>query len=283
MTEYLTIDGGQIAYDVTGEGPLVVLSHGIGDSRAAFRFLAPALAAAGYRVAAADMRGHGESSMNWTSHDGSEAISRTDVAGDLLALIRHLGGPAVIIGHSLSGGAATIAAAQAPELVSGVIELGPFTKTQKFAAGALFTTPRYRRGMTHLMGALAFKSLGQWQKYLDVAYPIKPADYPEYMAALAEKLREPGRFAEFLKTGKSTPADAEAHLPKLTRPALIVMGTEDPDFPDPKAEAEAAVALMPAGIGSVALVEGAGHYPHAESPDRVAELALAFLKEHAVA
>ncbi|MFJ9371147.1 alpha/beta fold hydrolase, partial [Nocardia sp. NPDC101769] len=151
MTEYLTVDGGQIAYDVAGEGPLVVLSHGIGDRRQAYRALVPQLVAAGYRVANADIRGHGESSMNWTSHDGSTAISRTDVAGDLLALIRHLGGPAVIVGHSISGGAATIAAARAPELVSGVVELNPFTKLQTMAVGAMFTVARYRRGMTRLM------------------------------------------------------------------------------------------------------------------------------------
>jgi pimeloyl-ACP methyl ester carboxylesterase len=281
MTEYLTIDGGQIAYDVAGEGPLVVLSHGIGDHRQAYRFLAPKLVAAGYRVAAADLRGHGESSMNWKSHDGSDAISRTDVAGDLLALIRHLGGPAVIIGHSISGGAATIAAAQAPELVSAIIELNPFTKTQKFAAGAVFTVSRYRKGMTRLMAAMIFKSLGQWISYLNIAYPIKPADYDQYMADLSAKLREPGRFAEFLKTGKSTPADAEAQLPKISSPALIIMGTEDPDFLDPKAEGDAIVALMPAGLGTVALSEGSGHYPHADSPDRVAELALQFLAEQA--
>src|SRR5215471_12811502 len=113
MTEYLHIQGGTIAYEVTGQGPLVVLSHGIGDRRQAFRFLAPKLAQAGYRVASADLRGHGESSMGWTSVTGKDAITRTDVAGDLVALIRHLGGPAVIVGHSISGGAATIAAAQA--------------------------------------------------------------------------------------------------------------------------------------------------------------------------
>lgn len=281
MTEYLTRDGGQIAYDVAGSGPLVVLSHGIGDRRQAFRHLAPLLIEAGYRVAAVDLRGHGESSMNWTSHDGSEAISRTDVAGDLLALIKHLGGPAVIIGHSISGGAATIAAAQDPESVSGVIELNPFTKTQGLPIGALFTVPRYRRGMTRLLGTMIFKSQSLWFKYLDVAYPIKPADYDEYMTGLAAKLSEPGRFANFMKTSKSTPADAEAHLPKLTRPALIIMGTEDPDFADPKAEGDAIVALMPAGIGTVALAEGAGHYPHAEVPSRIAELAVPFLKEHA--
>ena len=87
MTEFLDIKGGRIAYDVTGDGPLIVLSHGIGDRRQVFRFLAPELVRAGFRVAAADMRGHGESSTgDWKS------ISRTDVAGDLVALIRHLGG-----------------------------------------------------------------------------------------------------------------------------------------------------------------------------------------------
>jgi alpha-beta hydrolase superfamily lysophospholipase len=62
MTEFLDVEGGRIAYDVTGSGPLVVLSHGIGDHRQAYRFLAPKLAQAGYRVVSADLRGHGESS-----------------------------------------------------------------------------------------------------------------------------------------------------------------------------------------------------------------------------
>jgi pimeloyl-ACP methyl ester carboxylesterase len=98
MTEFVDVAGGRIAYEVTGSGPLAVLSHGIGDRRQAYRFLAPMLAQAGYRVANAALRGHGESSL------GRASITRTDVAGDLAALIDHLGGPAVIVGHSLSGG-----------------------------------------------------------------------------------------------------------------------------------------------------------------------------------
>ena len=43
------IDGGRIAYEVTGHGPPVVLSHRIGDHRQVYRFLAPELAQAGYR------------------------------------------------------------------------------------------------------------------------------------------------------------------------------------------------------------------------------------------
>lgn len=281
MTEFADIGGGRIAYDVTGQGPLVVLSHGIGDHRQVYRFLAPRLAQAGYRVAAADLRGHGESSMGWKSVTGKDAISRTDIAGDLLALIRQLGGPAVIVGHSISGGAATIAAAMEPELVSGIVEINPFTRTQKVDLGGLLRIRRYRRGMVRLVGSQIFRSLRLWMSYLDVAYPAKPADYADYMAALRAKLTEPGRMAEFLKTGKTSPADAQAQLPSIRCPALIIMGTEDPDFPDPRAEGDAIAAAMPAGLGTVATVGGAGHYPQAQCPDEVAALVIPFLAKYA--
>jgi pimeloyl-ACP methyl ester carboxylesterase len=278
MTEFVAIGDGRLAYEVTGSGPLVVLSPGMGDLRQAYRFLAPKLAAAGYRVASADLRGHGDSSMDWPSVTGKAAISRTDIANDLIALVRHLGPPAVIVGQSISGGAATIAAAQAPELISGIVEIDPFTRAQSLSAGAFFRSPRYRRGLTLLMATQTFKSLRLWRRYLDrAAYPGKPAAYAEYMAALEAKLREPGRMAEFMKTGKTTPADAGAQLPNVKCRALIIMGTEDPDFADPQAEGVAIVAAMPPGLGAVATVEGAGHYPHAQSPDQVAALIVPFL------
>jgi len=275
MTEFLDIPGGRIAYEVTGSGPLVVLSHGIGVGRQDYRFLAPMLAQAGYRVASADLRGHGESSLGWAS------ITRTDVAGDLAALAGHLGGPAVLVGHSISGGAATIAAATRPDLVAGIVEINPFTRTVHYSLGGLLRVRRYRRCLFLLGGTRVFRSLGLWLRYLDLAYPAKPADYAGYMAALAAKLREPGRMAEFLKTFKSTPADAEKQLPNIRCPALVIMGTADPDFPGPRAEGDAIVAAMAAGAGTVAMVDGAGHYPHAQSPEAVAELVIPFLKEHA--
>ena len=281
MTEFADIEGGRIAYDETGQGPLIVLSHGIGDRRQAYRFLAPRLAQAGYRVAAADLRGHGESSMGWTSVTGKDAISRTDVAGDLLALIHHLNGPAVIVGHSISGGAATIAAAMEPELVSGIVEINPFTRVQKTDLGALLRNRLYRRGTVRMGGVVIFHSLRLWMSYLNVAYPTKPADYADYMAALRAKLTEPGRMTEFLKTLKTTPADAQAQLPGIRCPALIIMGTEDCDFADPRAEGEAIAAAMPAGLSTVAMIEGAGHYPHAQDPDQTAALVIPFLAKYA--
>jgi pimeloyl-ACP methyl ester carboxylesterase len=257
MTEFLDIAGGRIAYDVTGEGPLIVLAHGIGDRRQVFRFLTPLLVQAGYRVAVPDMRGHGESSMGWAS------ISRTDVAGDLITLIRHLGGgPAVIVGQSLAGGAATIAAATAPDLVRGLLRIR-----------------RYRRGTLLLGRVAALKSMNAWFRYLDLAYPEKPADYDAYMAGLRAKLSEPGRMAEFLKTFKTSPSDAGDALPRISGPALIIMGDEDPDWADPRAEAEGIVAEMPAGAGAIAMVKNGGHYIHAQRPDEVAGLITGFIRD----
>jgi pimeloyl-ACP methyl ester carboxylesterase len=276
MTEFLEVDGGRIACDVTGEGPLVVLAHGMGDTRNAYRFLVPVLAEAGYRVASTDLRGAGESSTGWPSY------TRTDTAGDLLALIGHLGGPAVIVGHSFAGGAATIAAAKSPELVSAVVEIDPFTRVPKISYSAFLTNRRYRRGGLRLIGVALTGSVGIWTSYLNIAFPgRKPADYAQAIAALRANLREPGRMEVARKMGRSQPADAEAQLPKIGCPALIVMGTLDSDWADPGAEADAIVAAMPAGLGRAVMIEGAGHYPHTQFPEQVAAALLPFLEEHA--
>ncbi|MCO6004468.1 alpha/beta hydrolase [Actinoallomurus purpureus] len=276
MTEFLGVDGGRIAYDVTGEGPLVVLAHGMGDMRSAYRFLAPRLVAAGFRVATADLRGHGESSTGWASY------TRTDTAEDLLALIRHLGGPAVVVGHSFSGGSATIVAAREPELVSAIVEIDPFTRAQKLDFGGFLTNGRYRKGLSLLMRTAMFGSVGLWARYLDHAFPgTKPADFAERVDAIRANLSEDGRMAAMRKMGMSKPVDAGAQLGNVRCPALVVMGTHDPDWADPKAEADGIVAEMPAGRGTVAMIDGAGHYPHTQFPEEVAAVMVPFLKEHA--
>ncbi|MBM9623603.1 alpha/beta fold hydrolase [Streptomyces zhihengii] len=274
MTEFLETDGGRLAYEVTGEGPLIVLAHGMGDNRAAFRELGALLAGAGHRVAAVDQRGHGESSTGWASY------TRTDAAGDLLAVIRHLGGPAVVVGHSFAGGAATIAAAEAPELVTAVVEISPFTRAQKIDARALLSDARYRKGMSLLLGTGLLRSVGLWKRYLDHAYPgTRPEGYAAHREALEADLRRPGRMAVVSRMGMSAPVDAGARLGDIRCPALVVEGTLDPDWADPVAEGEGIVAMMPEGLGRLVTIEGAGHYPHVQAPAEVASAVLAFLKD----
>ena len=271
MTEYLTIGAGTIAYDVTGEGPLIVLAHGMGDSRHSYRFLVPALVAAGYRVANVDIRGCGDSSLGW------DGYSRTDIAGDLVAVVRHLGGPAVIIGQSISGGAATIAAATAPDLVSGLVELAPFTRKQSVPLGGMVRVKRYRNGSTHLMTTLLRGSLSSWKKYLDLAYPTKPADWAGELARIEAKMGEPGRMAALQAMARSAPTDAGAQLPNVTCPVLVVQGGLDPDWADPREEGEKIIADLPAGLGELVVIDGAGHYPHAQTPEELLAPVLPFL------
>ena len=184
------VPGGTLAYELTGsDGPLVVLAHGMGDSRAAYRFLAPRLVEAGYRVAAVDLRGCGASSVGWSSY------SRTALAGDLVALVEHLGGPAVLVGHSIAGGAVTIAAAQAPASVTALVELAPFTRKQQVRLADL-RRPRVRRGASLLLRAALLGSVTAWEQYLDLAYPgAKPADWSARLDQIRAMLREPGRMA----------------------------------------------------------------------------------------
>jgi pimeloyl-ACP methyl ester carboxylesterase len=271
MTEHLDIAGNTLAYDVTGQGPLVVLAHGIGDSRHSYRFLAPALAAAGYRVASVDIRGCGDSSLGWSGY------SRTDIAGDLVAVVRHLGGPAVIIGQSISGGAATIAAATAPDLIAGVIELAPFTRAQSIDLGGLVRVKRFRAGYLQMAQVIVGGSLAGWKKYLDIAMPVKPADWKSELARIEAKLSEPGRMKALQAMCKASPSDAGAQLPNVTCPVLVIEGTLDPDWADPRAEGEKIIADLPRGLGELAVIDGAGHYPHVQTPDQVLALARPFL------
>ncbi|WP_156755315.1 alpha/beta fold hydrolase [Actinokineospora pegani] len=123
---FLDRPGGRLAYSVRGEGPLVVCAPGVGDlGRRGFTALADRLVAAGHRVAVADPRGHGRSSADWPSH------TESDVAGDLLALARHLGADRVtLVGSSFGGSAAVVAAATDPGLVRGLVLLGAFVRDQ---------------------------------------------------------------------------------------------------------------------------------------------------------
>lgn len=275
QTEYVEVEGGRIAYELVGHGPLVVLSPGMADTRRSYRFLAPLIASADYRVASVDLRGHGESSTDWDSY------SRTDTAGDLIEVIRKLGGPAVIVGQSFSGGAATIAAATNPDLVSTIVEIDPFTRPPEISMAALLRNAHYRRSTLLLGEFLLTGRVKIWSKYLDMAYPgRKPIDWDTWLAALQANLREPGRIKAAQKMASSKPVDAAAQLANVRCPALVVMGRNDSDFPNPEAEAAAIVGLLPAGLGRYEMIENAGRYPHAQYPQQVADAILPFLAEH---
>ena len=94
--------------------------------------------------------------------------------------------------------------------------------------------------------------------------------------ALTQNLREPGRMAALLAMLGLSKADTAAMIPASRVPALVVMGSRDPDFPDAGAEAR----WLATQLGAHSLiVDGAGHYPHAEMPERVVPELLSFIAQ----
>ena len=266
MTKCLETDEGQLAYEICGEGPLVVLVHGLGDDRTSYAGVVPHLVRAGHRVAAMDLRGCGESSADWSDY------GRTAIARDIAVLIEHLGGQAVLVGHSIAGGAATIVAATRPELVAAVVELSPFTRKQSFGLSML-THSRVRKGTMSLLIAGELGRTKSWTTYLTVATPgDKPSDWADRLDHVTESMSRPGRMAALKAMIRSKPADAGEHLSAVRRPVLVVMGDQDPDWVDPRAEADGIVAELPTGTGTVHMLAGVGHYPHYQRPREVAEL-----------
>ncbi|WP_197052560.1 alpha/beta fold hydrolase [Tepidimonas taiwanensis] len=261
-TRYLTLGEGRLAYDDTGgSGPLVVAIPGMGDLRSEYRALRPLLWQAGYRVVTLDVRGHGETSARWSDYS-AHAVGR-----DALALIEHLGaGPAVILGNSFAAGSALWAAHDAPDRVRGVVLLGPIVRDGP---------PSWLARMAVAVGFGGPWRVAFWMAYWNSLFPARqPADHAAAKAALAANLREPGRMEALRTMVGLSKADTEAIVARGRVPALVVMGSRDPDFPDAVAEAHWLGAVL--GTDPV-IVDGAGHYPHLEMPERVAPPLLAFL------
>jgi pimeloyl-ACP methyl ester carboxylesterase len=97
---------------------------------------------------------------------------------------------------------------------------------------------------------------------------VRPEGYDEHTADVRENLRRPGHWKAFVRTTRTTHAPAEARLPQVVAPAVVVMGTDDVDWKDPAAEARWIGEALRA---EVVMAPGVGHYPQAQAPALVAD------------
>lgn len=262
-TQMLKLADGEIAYDDTGgDGPVVICVPGIGDVRAQYRFLAPKLTAAGFRVVTMDLRGLGESTVGWPDY------SAASVGADIVALIRHLGAKhAYIVGNSMAAAAAVWAAAEVPNQVEGIVLVGPFVREMPTS---VFLTGFLKVAMVRPWGP------SFWNMYYGSLYKTAPpADLSAYRDALLANLKEPGRIEATRAMIFASKAPCEARIPQVRAPVLVVMGARDSDFDDPAIEAEWVASHL---HGKKLMVDGAGHYPHVEYPDVVAGATIEFFK-----
>jgi pimeloyl-ACP methyl ester carboxylesterase len=206
----------------------------MGDLRRSFRHQVPAFVEAGFRIATMDLRGHGDSDTTFTEYDDRAAAS------DVLALVEHLGGPAVLIGNSMGAGAVTLAAARQPAAVRGLLLIGPFVRN---APIPLVKRLGFRLAMA---GPWASRV---WLSYLPTMYPgRRDEDFAEHRRAIQESLHRPGRRRALTATTRTSHAPVAALVADRLRGRWV--GIDD-----------------------------AGHYPHAEFPERTTPLLLDFTRE----
>ncbi|GAA4686529.1 Pimeloyl-ACP methyl ester carboxylesterase [Promicromonospora umidemergens] len=262
---FLARPEGRIAYSDTGSGPLVVAVPGMGDLRSTYDDVVPALVDAGYRVVVTDLRAHGDSDTTFRTHGD-------DVTGaDLLALVQHLdAGPAVLLGSSMGASAAAWAAAERPDLVRGLALLSPYLRQPG--------SPAVQRAMRVVYRVLLAQPWGVafWGSYYSmISKGRRSPRHAEHVAAVRDKLREPGRLSSFRDLAVALDHSVvEARLPAVQAPALVIVGALDPDFADPAAELAWATDTI--GARGV-LVPEAGHYPQHQTPDVVVPAVLELL------
>jgi pimeloyl-ACP methyl ester carboxylesterase len=120
-----------------------------------------------------------------------------------------------------------------------------------------------------------------WLRYFNTLYPSrKPADFDAYCARLSANLKEAGRLEALMSMLMASKSASEQRLARVKTPTLVIMGSQDPDFKNPTFKSPQAEAHYVAGNlhGSVEMIAGAGHYPHAEMPDVTGPLILSFLE-----
>lgn len=244
---------GSLAYETIGDGPLILCLPGEGDLRDSMADLAIGLADAGFKVAVADLRGHGDSRGQWARFD------LVALAGDIGALLdAEHADHAILVGASISAASTAFFASCHPQRVAGLVGLAPLRRPhQGFERGRL---------MPALAAALLRRPLGHrlWVAYWRSLF-ASPA--PDWLPDHLDKLRAAFADAEALRALRALLQlrPDTSHLGSLSVPVLDFIGQADPDFDEPAAELRWTESVVP--MAAALALPGVGHFPHAERPD----------------
>jgi pimeloyl-ACP methyl ester carboxylesterase len=120
-----------------GQGPLVVFCHGFPECWYSWRHQLPAVAAAGFRAVALDMRGYGGT----TAPEATGAYTLSHTVGDVVGVVAALGeSRAVVVGHDLGAPVAWYSALMRPDVFRAVVGLSvPYVAPAVLPAGVTLT------------------------------------------------------------------------------------------------------------------------------------------------
>ncbi len=245
-----------LATQTSGEGPLVVWLHGLGESSLCFAEISRHPALGRFRHRLVDLPGYGRSA--WPT----EAYRLTEAARALAQWLAMEGKPSVLIGHSMGGVLAQLVAELAPAQVRAVVNvdgnlsLGDCNFSGKAAAFALDTF--IAQGFDTLRDAV-------------YAGGVESAALRGYYASM--RFADPRVFHRHAMdlVELSTAEDLAVRMARLIPPALYIAGSPDGASARSKELLSKTVALWQT-------IEPAGHWPFIDRPDDFAAVVTRFLE-----
>jgi pimeloyl-ACP methyl ester carboxylesterase len=269
------LHGHRVSYRAAGEGPVILLIHGItGDSRQ-WNEIIPQLADR-YTVLAPDLLGHGQSAKPRGDYSlGAYAASLRD----LLIVLGHR--RASVVGHSLGGGIAMQFSYEYPVFCERLVlvdsgGLGPEVHPLLRAAtlpGSELVLPLIAHSRVHAVGEAIGQALGRLGLELGHDLAEVTRGYASLSDAEARHAFLHTLRAVIDRAGQRVNATDRLYLAQLI-PTLIVWGGRDPLIP----VEHAAVAHRGIPGSRLEIFDDAGHFPQLEQPVRFARVLIEFLE-----
>jgi len=285
------VNGIELHVAELGSGPPVVLCHGFPELWYSWRHQLPALAGAGYRAIALDMRGYGESSIP-TNVEAYDVLTLCD---DLLGLLDHLGEErAVFVGHDWGAIVVWQLAVLHPDRLAAVVGMSvPFTPR---SPAPIVSMPREARGEGFYIVWFQRPGVADAALSRDVRRtlttretwspgwppeeepPTRPPwltedDLRVYVEAF-ERTGFSGALNYYRNLDRNWELTAEFAEFRVERPALFITGSRDPVASFLLAEA---MDGWVTDLREKVVLDGAGHWIQQERPSEVNDALLRFL------
>jgi len=272
MVKVPTHDGATLRAVVAGKGSPIVLVHGLMVSVDAWSPIYEELVAAGHKVIAYDMRGHGGSGV------GDDGWSMEQFGKDLRSVLEHFDlRDAIVVGHSMGGMATQMFALEHPDIASERVAGIVLAST---TAGGIFDIPQNRAQLAALKAGFA-----EWLIAHDIHGPLLSAlnfgRTPRASHVKGLNALHGATESETIRNAPLTlePFDLRSRLKEFTVPSLVIHGVEDKTLL-PEGAQELADGIPGAKLE---WLDSVGHMAHWEDPMAFTDLVLDFAKERQVA
>jgi pimeloyl-ACP methyl ester carboxylesterase len=262
--------GPRLEGEAAGEGPPIVLCHGVTATRRYVLHGSKALPRAGYRVITYDARGHGESAPAPVG----EGYGYPQLVADLERVVdSQAGGERFLLGgHSMGAHTAVAYALRHPERVAGLVAIGP-TYLGTIEASSL----EYWDG---LATALESEGVDGFVSFIGEKQGIDHRWRDSVLRFTRERIlaqRHPQALVEALReVPRSRPFESLEELARLDLPALVIASNDEADPGHPYAAAAAYAEALPAAR---LVSEGPGESPLAWQGGRLSRVLADFYAE----